>query len=130
MLLVLAVGAWLLLSFARKTTQAAPAATTAPTQAAPVAAGSATVVVLGTPWGELTSLRDASGRELPLPPHRETPLVLTLPAGHYVATLRHPNAPAPVSCEVDAANGQATTCRAELLPLEPLQYFKEAGWWQ
>ncbi len=129
--IVLLTGAWLLFGFARRASEARPAASPEAAQpVVPVAPTRATLVVLGTPWGELESLRDAAGRDVPLPERRETPLVLSLPPGHYVATLRHPNAPAPATCEVDAVNGQAVTCRAELLPIEPLQYFKEAGWWR
>jgi eukaryotic-like serine/threonine-protein kinase len=129
--IVLLAGAWLLFSFARRASEAKPAATPQAAQpVVPVAPTRATVVVLGTPWGTLESLRDAAGRDVPLPERRETPLVLALPPGHYVATLRHPNAPAPATCEVDAVNGQAVTCRAELLRVEPFQYFKEAGWWK
>jgi serine/threonine-protein kinase len=129
--IVLLAGAWLLFSFARRASEPRPAASpqvTAPV--VPVAPTRATVVVLGTPWGELESLRDAAGRDVPLPERRETPLVLELPPGHYVATLRHPNAAEAATCEVDAVNGQAVTCRAELLRIEPFQYFKEAGWWR
>jgi len=130
-LLLMAVGAWLLFGLARRTAPAAPAASaTPPPPTVPVTATAASVLVLATPWGELVSLRDAAGREMPLPARRETPLVLALPAGHYVATLRHPNAAGLASCQVDAVRGQSATCRADLLPIEPLEYFKEAGWWR
>ncbi|HXT19890.1 MAG TPA: serine/threonine-protein kinase [Thermoanaerobaculia bacterium] len=128
--LAIFAGAWLFLGRGKTTAAPSPVATTAAQPTVPVVPTAATVVVLGTPWGELQSLKNAEGRELPLPARRETPLLLTLPAGHYVATLRHPAAPAPATCEVDAVVGQAATCRAALLPLEPLQYFKEAGWWR
>ncbi|HEV8630552.1 MAG TPA: serine/threonine-protein kinase [Thermoanaerobaculia bacterium] len=131
LLLLVVLGAWLL--HGRGSAEAAtpqllaplPAGTTA---AAPAAA--ATVLVLGTPWGELESLRAADGRELPLPQQRETPLLLTVPPGHYTLSLRHPGAANPGLCEVDAVVGQAATCKVELLPLETMQYFKEAGWWR
>jgi hypothetical protein len=132
LLIVAALGLWFLFVILRDRVPAASTAAAAPTQAAApaLAAAPATVTILGTPWGEVESLRDAAGHEVALPAQRETPLVLPLPAGHYVATLRHPNAATPASCEVDALSGQPATCRAELLPIEPLQYFKEAGWWK
>ena len=103
---------------------------TQPTAAPSVAPTLAAVVVLGAPWGELASLRGADGREVELPQNRETPLFLTLPPGHYVATLTHPGAPQPATCEVDAALGTQVTCRAELLTIDPMQYFKDSGWWR
>ncbi|HEV8240102.1 MAG TPA: serine/threonine-protein kinase [Thermoanaerobaculia bacterium] len=132
LLVVAALGLWFLLTMIGDRAHAPAAATAVPTRAttASAVAAAATVTILGTPWGEVESLRDAAGRAVPLPARRETPLVLPLPAGHYVATLRHPAAAAPASCEVDVASGQPATCRAELLPIEPLQYFKEAGWWK
>ena len=126
-------GGWLLLAAARRHENVQPGAATPVPRPSAVPAPAATagkVVVLATPWGELASLRRADGRELPLPSQRETPLVITLPAGHYVATLRHPAASAAGTCEIDAVPGQVVTCRAQLLPLDPLQYFKEAGWWR
>jgi hypothetical protein len=127
----LAAGAWLLFGDRGEASAARPAPSLAPSAPAiPVAPSRATVAVIGAPWGELVSLRGADGRELPLPERRETPLLLSLPAGHYVATLRHPGAPKEVTCDVDAAVGQAVTCQAQLIPLDSMQYFKEAGWWR
>ncbi len=131
-LLVLAIGAtgWWLLHAARQRAAAQPAATAAPVPSTAPAPAEATVLVVAAPWGELVSLRDGTGRELPLPAARETPLLLELAPGHYVATLSHPAATATASCEVDAVPGQAATCRVELLPVDAMQYFKEAGWWR
>jgi hypothetical protein len=101
-----------------------------PTLAAPVVPGVARVTVLGAPWGEVSEIRDAEGVSVDLPVQRETPLLLELPAGRYTVTLTHPDAPQPVTCEVEATLGETVECRAELLPLAPLDYFREAGWWQ
>jgi hypothetical protein len=125
-------GGWLLWAAARRDDAASrqPVAAPRPAPKPAASASAGTVVVLATPWGELASLHAADGHELPLPTQRETPLVITLPAGHYVATLRHPSAPGTATCEIDAVVGQVVTCRAELLPLDPMQYFKDAGWWR
>jgi serine/threonine-protein kinase len=101
-----------------------------PTLAAPVTADEARIVVLANPWGELAELRSAEGETLELPSSRETPLLLTLPPGRYTLTLIHPDAEQPVTCEVEAALGETVACRAEILPLGPMDYFREAGWWQ
>ena len=131
LMLLAAGGGWWLLRWLRTRSAEQPATVAAQPSAAPsVAPTLAAVVVLGAPWGELTSLRGPDGREVSLPSNRETPLFLTVPPGHYVATLSHPGAPQPVTCEVDAALGTQVTCRAELLAIDPMQYFKESGWWR
>ena len=131
LMVVAAGGGWWLLHWLRTRAAAQQAAVaTQPTAAPSVAPTLAAVVVLGAPWGELTSLRGADGHEVALPQNRETPLFLTLPPGHYVATLSHPGAAQPATCEVDAELGKQVTCRAELLAIDPMQYFKETGWWR
>ena len=110
---------------------AAPtAAVVVPTAGPVVSPNQARVVVLAAPWGELTAIRRADGSELPLPQHRTTPVVLTLPAGRYELTLTHPGAPAPQSCSVELVTGQAATCQVQLVAVDVMHYFKEAGWWQ
>jgi hypothetical protein len=128
-LILLAAGAWWWLGHRRPQTIAVAVPSPLPTHAAPAAAA-ATLVVLGSPWGEVTRIQAEDGHELPLPPRRDTPLVLSVPAGRYVVTLTHPGAPAPATCEAVAAAGPPATCRAQLLPVDALQYFREAGWWR
>jgi hypothetical protein len=109
---------------------AQPAATAAATAGPPVKPDEARLVVLGAPWGEVTAIRSGDGAAAALPARRTTPLVLTLPPGTYTLTLTHPAATAPVDCEVVVATGQAATCQAQLVEVDVMQYFKEAGWWQ
>jgi hypothetical protein len=106
-----------------------PAVTAAPTLGPPVKADEARLLVIATPWAEVTAIA-GNGGAVPLPTQRTTPLLLTLPPGRYTLTLAHPTAAAPVTCEVDLVNGQAATCQRELVPVDVMQYFKDAGWWQ
>lgn len=82
------------------------------------------------PWGELTLLEDAEGRELPLPAEPYTPLLLSLPPGGYRLEVRHPGASEGGTCTVEVKSGEVTPCRVELVAIEPLDYFEEAGWWR
>ena len=50
--------------------------------------------------------------------------------GSYTVTLAHPSAAEPVTCQVELVTGQVVTCQQELVPVDVMQYFKEAGWWQ
>lgn len=82
-----------------------------------------------SPWGEVVRLTDADGREVPLPEERSTPLVLELPAGRYTAELSHPAA-ASGTCRAELEAGGTARCRTELHRLDPVDYFREAGWWR
>jgi serine/threonine-protein kinase len=131
-ILVVVVVGWVLMrSLARRSTTevAAPIATAAPAVPEPPV-GRTGVMVVAAPWGELQSVRGAGGRELLLPADHSTPLLLDLPPGRYTLTLSHPAAAQPASCEAEVRSGEVTTCRVETLPMEVMQYFKEAGWWQ
>lgn len=57
---------------------------------APVVEG--VLIADALPWGEVVQIRGADGQPVNLPANRSTPLRLTLPAGDYTVTLRHPNA--------------------------------------
>jgi hypothetical protein len=128
LLLVAGGGLWW---FLRGRTSGTSKSTAVPSPAPTVVALPRTnMVVLASPWGEVTRIQAEDGHELPLPTRRDTPLVLSVPTGRYVVTLTNPGAPAPATCTVVAAAGQPATCKAQILPVEPLQYFKEAGWWR
>jgi serine/threonine-protein kinase len=130
LLVLLAAGVWWILAGRGSSdAEAEPEPITTATQA-PAVPGQASILVIAAPWGELVGLRDDQGEQLPLPTVRETPLLLALAPGHYTLTLGHPAAAQTATCEVDATLDAAATCRVELLPPEPMQYFKEAGWWQ
>lgn len=111
---------------------AAPAETTAERPAGPAAAPAETGLLLveAVPWGEVVRVIDAEGHDVPLPDERSTPLALSLPAGRYTAEIRHPDAAAPGTCRAEVGAGATAVCSTDLYRLEPLDYFREAGWWR
>ena len=87
-----------------------------------------TLVLNAYPWGKVESVLDANRQPVPLPADATTPVVLTLPAGSYVITFRHPQSTkaAQVIARVEAqkrasANAAFTSISAE-------EYFSRAGW--
>ncbi len=95
----------------------APAAASAP----------GTLVIDASPWGEVTEIRDGRGSRLALGEVRQTPLVLALPPGRYVVTLRHPDAP-PAKLEVDLAASARVERRVELGTYDEAAFFHSLGW--
>ena len=87
-----------------------------------------TLVLNAYPWGKVESVLDASRQPVPLPADSTTPLVLTLPAGSYVITFRHPQAskPAQVIAKVEAQ--KRATANAAFTTISAQEYFSRAGW--
>jgi hypothetical protein len=129
----LAAGAWWLLR-ERPAKEVATGPIAQPTAVAtvgpPVQADEARLLVMASPWAEVTEIRGANGAAVTLPAQRTTPLVLNLSPGRYTVTLAHPGAAQPASCEAEVVRGQAATCQAQVVAVDVMQYFKEAGWWQ
>jgi len=87
-----------------------------------------TLVLNAYPWGKVESVLDANRQPVPLPPDATTPIVLTLPAGSYVITFRHPNAnkAAQVIAKVEAQ--KRATANAAFSSISAQEYFSRAGW--
>ena len=62
-----------------ESTRVAPSPAAEP--AATATGGTGSLIVDATPWGQVTRIVDADGREVELPPQRATPLVLRLAPG-------------------------------------------------
>jgi len=90
----------------------------------------ASVVVDAVPWGRLVDVKTADGEPVPLPPETTTPLTLHLPPGEYTLELIHPQAEAPATCTVQVRAGGGAQCHVELVQIDPMEYFEEAGWWR
>jgi len=103
------------------TSEPAPVTTSSPAFA---------VFIEASPWGEILEIFDDSGEVLPLPEARATPLVLQLPEGSYTITVRDPRSDATGTCQVLIPAQEAEPCNILFPPLDPLEYFKEAGWWE
>jgi serine/threonine-protein kinase PpkA len=87
-----------------------------------------TLVLNAYPWGKVESVLDASRQPVSLPADATTPLVLTLPAGSYVITFRHPQASkaAQVIAKVEAQ--KRATANAAFTSISAQEYFSRAGW--
>ena len=87
-----------------------------------------TLVLNAYPWGKVESVLDANRQPVPLPADATTPLVLTLPAGSYVITFRHPQASkaAQVIAKVEAQ--KRATANAAFTSISAQEYFSRAGW--
>ncbi len=108
---------------------ASPVAAGAPA-GAPAPGAEATLKIDAVPWGEVAHLTDDSGRSLPLPAERTTPLSLHLEPGEYLVELANPASEEPRLCRVTLEAGGVQSCRVEFYLLEPAEYFREAGWWK
>lgn len=87
-----------------------------------------TLVLNAYPWGKVESVLDANRQPVALPADATTPVVLTLPAGSYVITFRHPQSskPAQVIAKVEAQ--KRATANATFTSISTQEYFSRAGW--
>lgn len=79
------------------------------------------------PWGRITSVLDADGREVPIGDPRETPRLLALPAGTYEVRLEHPDFPpsGPIEVTVPVAGTARVQGRLGAFPAD--DYFRATG---
>ena len=86
------------------------------------------LVLNAYPWGKVESVLDANRQPVALPADATTPFTLTLPAGSYVITFRHPDAakPAQVIAKVEAQ--KRSTANAAFTTISAQEYFSRAGW--
>ncbi|HET7065537.1 MAG TPA: protein kinase [Rudaea sp.] len=86
------------------------------------------LVLNAYPWGKVESVLDANRQPVALPTDATTPFTLTLPAGSYVITFRHPDAakPAQVIAKVEAQ--KRSTANAAFTTISAQEYFSRAGW--
>lgn len=134
-LLVVTLGLWLMAgsddepavpasaveSVTDSTLEPVPAAPSVPTFA---------VFVEATPWGEVDEIVDGSGTVIAPPEPRSTPMILQLSAGSYVINVTDPRSAESSSCQVSVPEQAAEPCSITFPPIEPLEYFKDAGWWE
>ena len=93
------------------------------------AVANAALIVDAAPWGQVQQILGPGGLPHPPPADAVTPLVLELPPGKYRIDLAGPPGSAPRSCEVELTPASAARCRVSFARLEPVDYFREAGWW-
>lgn len=88
------------------------------------------VLVEASPWGEVSQIVDQAGERVTLPQSRSTPMSVRLPAGSFVITVADPRSSEIGTCEISVSEESAPPCEIAFPPLDPLEYFKEAGWWK
>ena len=95
------------------------------------------VAIDAVPWAEIAGLEQPGVDEAPIPPSRFTPVILQLPPGGYVITLRYPptgeEQTLPVRVESGVRVDRRVTFRLDPAspdgaPLDGKQYFERVGW--
>jgi hypothetical protein len=138
-LLVLAVAAVIALRM-QKPVADDPQTTT--TTAPPIASGTTVTVEPATtvvtpidsgrllinafPWGEVTSVLDASGEEQ-LIATTETPLMMSLPAGAYRVRLTNPNSNRSVVLDATVVANALSRCETQLDSIDASRYVDGLG---
>ncbi len=92
-----------------------------------LAAQNGTLVINALPWGIVDRVLDASRKPVDLPEERTTPLTLTLPAGSYYVTLRHPNSGKTVSAFARVSAGKSIETSGSFPTLSTEEYLKHAA---
>ncbi|MEO8669940.1 MAG: protein kinase [Tahibacter sp.] len=80
------------------------------------------------PWAKIESVLDGNRKSIPLPAESSTPLALTLPAGSYVITFRHPQANKPVTVIAKVEAKTRAVANAAFPTITAEDYFSRAGW--
>ncbi len=86
------------------------------------------LVLNAYPWGNVDSIVDANRQKVTLPADASTPLVLTLPAGSYVITFKHPKAAKPVQVIAKVEARKRVTANAAFPTISSKEYFSRVGW--
>ena len=94
---------------------------------AELAAQNGELLINALPWGTVDQVLDASRKPVGLPDDRTTPLRLTLPAGSYYVTLRHPRSNKTVSAFARVSAGKRSETSASFPTLSAEEYLKNAG---
>jgi serine/threonine protein kinase len=95
-------------------------------QAADVSRGE--LVLNASPWATIESVLDANRRPVALPADASTPLVLSVPAGSYVITFRHPRAAKSVQVIAKVEAKKRVSADATFPTITSQEYFSRAGW--
>ncbi|MEP6483065.1 MAG: protein kinase [Rudaea sp.] len=86
------------------------------------------LVLNAFPWGNVESVVDTNRQPVALPADASTPLVLTVPAGSYVITFRHPKATKAVQVIAKVEARKRATANAAFPTISAKEYFSRAGW--
>ncbi|MGH8123608.1 MAG: hypothetical protein ACREPT_12645, partial [Rudaea sp.] len=86
------------------------------------------LVLNAFPWATVESVLDANRKAVSLPQDAVTPLRLTLPAGSYIITFKHPQAAKPVQVIARVEAKKQVVANASFPTISALGYFSRAGW--
>ncbi len=92
-----------------------------------LAAQNGELVINALPWGYVDQVLDDARRPVTLPEDRSTPLRLTLPAGSYYVTLRHPGSSKTVSAFARVQPRQRAQASATFAARSADEYVRHAG---
>jgi len=92
------------------------------------AAQAGELVLNAYPWGSVESVVDANRQPVALPANVTTPLVLSLPAGNYVVTFRHPQVDKAAQVIAKVEPKKRASANATFPTLSAQDYFARAGW--
>jgi serine/threonine protein kinase len=94
---------------------------------AELAAQNGELVINALPWGRVEQVLDASRKPVALPEDRSTPLRITLPAGSYYVTLRHPKSNKALSAFARVTAGKRSETSGSFPTLSAEEYLNRAG---
>jgi serine/threonine protein kinase len=86
------------------------------------------LVINAYPWGSVESVLDANRQPVKLPADATTPLLLSLPAGSYVVTVRHPQAAKSTQVIAKVEAKKRAVADAAFPTITSQEYFSRAGW--
>jgi len=84
------------------------------------------LVLNAYPWGRVESVLDANRKPVALPADRTTPLILTLPAGSYVVSFRHPKVGKAIRLIAKVKARERTITSAAFSTITAKDYFARA----
>ena len=86
------------------------------------------LVLNAFPWANVESVLDANRKAVSLPTDAITPVRLTLPAGSYIITFKHPQATKPVQVIARVEAKKQIVANASFPTISASGYFSRAGW--
>lgn len=94
-----------------------------------IAASTGELLLAAYPWANVESLLDSDRRPVKLPAETTTPLRMSLPAGVYSVTFRHPQVGSPVTQVAQVQPKKLTTATASFAStIVGRDYLSRAGW--
>jgi len=86
------------------------------------------LVLNAAPWAMVESVLDANHQPVALPSDASTPLMLSLPPGSYVITLRHPQVAKTAQVIANVEAKKRVSAGATFPSITSQEYFSRAGW--